>query len=116
MSIHLGATETRSRVVTVSSHDQSSQQDILGREPHRPALRACVCTHHSDGRIVRHPQTDLSSAVDALSTFLDTARSLGYRIDPQENVAKPRTRYVARQGAAWVMFWIDEIDEATRVG
>jgi hypothetical protein len=76
--------------------------------------RSYVCTQHPDGRIVCGEHRDAGSAGSALETFLDTARRLGYRIHTRTSRAGADARYVARQGRAWVIFWISQTDESTQ--
>ena len=83
--------------------------------PHASAQRWFLCTRHSDGRIFCAEQSDLAGAVSALRTFLDTSRHLGYQVRSQHPAPGPRTTYIARQGTAWVMFWISEADESISV-
>ena len=74
------------------------------------ARRWYPCTRHADGHILCGEPTHLEAAVSVLTTFLDTARGMGYQIHPQHTQVNAGTRYLARQGAAWVMFWIGESD------
>ncbi len=80
-----------------------------------PARRWYLCTRHADGRTFYREQADLSSAIGALTTFLATARHMGYRTHPRHARLQPRTRYVARQGTVWVTFWVDDADESHAV-
>ena len=82
---------------------------------HASAQRWFLCTRHSDGRIFCAEQADLAAALSALRTFLDTSRHLGYQVRSQHPAPSPRTIYIARQGTAWVMFWISEANESTAV-
>ena len=82
---------------------------------HASAQRWFLCTRHSDGRIFCAEKADLAAALSALRTFLDTSRHLGYQVRSQHAEPSPRTTYIARQGTAWVMFWISEANESTAV-
>lgn len=91
------------------------ESDDPQRRPASSPRQWYLCTRHADGRTFCGEQADLHSAINAVTTFLNTARHMGYRIHPRHTLVEPRTRYVARQGAAWVMFWVGDVDESTTV-